>query len=148
MRHLAAELLDLPFSSLRVPTPAQLNTFNKSLKERDGPSLSNFCLDLGSEGLASQWNKRAGLLFARHFVASPRYTCTDLPAVVKAFAIHLATLRQQYQTSERLENDESDAETALKKSLDKSLKARRNRRRSVCGVSNSNTFLLIFFYTY
>lgn len=131
MRHLAAELLNLPDSPLRVPTPAQLSSFHRSLKERDGPSLDDLCLDLNSAGLASQWNKRAGLLFARRFVATPRYTCTDFAVVVKAFAIHLATLRQQYQSCVRLADDETDDETALKQSLEKSLKARRNRRRSV-----------------
>lgn len=135
VRHLAAELLDLPFSPLKVPTLAQLSLFHRTLKEQHGPSLDDLCLDLDSNGLASHWNKRAGLLFARRFTASQHYTCKDRAAVVKAFAVHLASLRQQYKSStlpERAMIDpEAADEAAMAKCLDKSLKSRRNRRRSV-----------------
>lgn len=134
---MCVELLDLPFSTLKVPTPAQLSLFHRTLKEEHGPSLDDLHLDLDSSGLASHWNKRAGLLFASRFIASQHYTCKDRATVIKAFAVHLASLRHQYQSSITAEraaiNPEAADEAAMAKSLEKSLKARRNRRRSVFG---------------
>lgn len=128
---MVGEVLDLPVSPLKVPTKAQLNLFHRSKKEKDGPTLDELLLDLDSNGMASLWNKRACLLLASRFIASPEYSCKDLRTVVKALTAHLASLKGQYQTSCLESMLEGREEQVLQKTTLKTLKARKNRRRSV-----------------
>ena len=126
------EILGFPEVPIKVPSPAQLKRFNRTKKQQDGPILDDLHLDFESGGLASHWNKRAAALFANDFVMCSESSRKDKKVVEAAFKVHLKALRLRYLKQVHEEEEASDPEYDLEVERQRTLKARENRRRSVC----------------
>ncbi len=66
-------------------------------KRHEGPKAIRGSFRLDLEGtFASQWNKRAGTVFAKAFVSSGRFQCKDLKLIAEKFNVHLRTVKKKY----------------------------------------------------
>ena len=71
-------------------SPEEVDQFSHTGKARDGPNADDFKIDLSC--ITSRWNKRAARVFAKSFVNSNQYRCTNVDTVAKAFTTHLKTI--------------------------------------------------------
>jgi hypothetical protein len=99
VRSLARVLLHYP-ELLKVPSPRELERFEKSKTDENGPQIDNFCLELGGTGISLFWNKHASKIFAAKFVSQGTSAYTNLEAIQNAFMVHLQTLQRQFKNQE------------------------------------------------
>lgn len=102
-----------------------------------GPSAEDFRLDLTGK-ISSKWNKRAALVFRRHFLDSNLYGTADPMEIEERFLTHLKTLIAQF-ARKRCSDGTDDSEDGMQLG-DDTMHARRQRR---YGVRGSRVGLLI-----
>jgi hypothetical protein len=105
--------------------------FTQTKKQKDGPDLSNFKLNLANKTVQNIWNKRAATLFAQRFIVEEEFGCKNLKSINKAFMSHLKTLQVRYNKRLRDEAEEENLEFDLDMKKRKVAKSRENRRRGV-----------------
>lgn len=117
-----------PFKVSNVAAPKMIVRFN--VKGIGGPSTEDFQLDLMGK-VSSKWNKRAAVIFRRHFLDSNLYGAADPTEIEQRFLTHLKTLIAQFARKRRADGAD-DSEDGMQAG-DETMHARRQRRYGVRG---------------
>ena len=127
MSRLQGQVLD------KQPSKKSLRLFNMTSEARDGPTATDFRVQLGGSSRMSRWNKRAADVFAAEFSRLLPYKKSVIKA---AFFTHLITLRAKYK-----EKRHPTSPAAAKKECRQS--AAEARKRRVGRVISSRQYLIL-----